>query len=44
MSYNVGQRCWFPHEQNAFVAGELQSRTQDGEEITLRFTDEEGRV
>ncbi|ORY80044.1 P-loop containing nucleoside triphosphate hydrolase protein [Protomyces lactucae-debilis] len=41
--YNVGQRCWFQHDDQAYVSGELTKRTQDGPNITLLFTDEEGR-
>lgn len=43
--YLVGQRCWFPHEVEGFVSGDLVDRViaEDGS-IRLLFTDEVGRV
>ena len=43
-SYPVGQRCWFPHETEGFVSGDLITRQSDGDNVKLVFKDEVGRV
>lgn len=43
-AYQIGQRCWFPHETEGFVSGDLVKRETEGEKITLIFKDDAGRV
>lgn len=43
-AYQVGQRCWFPHETEGFVSGDLVKREVNGEKVTLTFKDDVGRV
>lgn len=43
-AYPIGQRCWFPHEVEGFVSGDLVDRKVDGDQITLIFKDDNDQV
>lgn len=44
VAYPVGQRCWFPHDVEGFVSGDLVTRQVEGQNVTLTFQDEVDRV
>lgn len=43
-AYPLGQRCWFPHDVEGYVSGDLIERTVEGEKVTLKFKDDADRV
>lgn len=43
-SYSESARCWFADKDRGWISGHVASKTVDGDNVTLAFVDENGKV
>lgn len=43
-SYVPGALCWFPHQKDGFISGQVTAKRLDGDSVAIDFLDAEDHV